>query len=759
MQVPSATPDLRVIGKPTPQPLGPAKVRGQTLYAADVALPGMLHGKALRSPYPHARIRRIDASRAKAVPGVQEVLTAADIPPALVGRQMHDMPMLARDRVRFVGERVAVVAAEDLDAAEEAVKLIDVEYEELPAIFDPLAAIQQDAPVLHENPSAYQGAHLPIPPIPNACSQITASHGDVAQGFAESDFIFEHSFTLQAVHQGYLEPQACVVSLSPSGMVEVWSSNKSPFRAKNDLAQATGVPAEQIVFHVMNVGGDFGGKGALMDIPLCYFIAERLGRPVKMVMTNTEELAAAGVRHPGVITLRTGVKRDGRLWAQDARLIFNSGAYGAFKPMPHVNIGGVQRVGGSYRVPHVYGESLMVYTNTIPGGFMSAPGSPQMIFAVESQIDIIARELGMDPLEFRRLNTLRQGDTTTLGDPLEHVHGLEILNAAAAAAGWDKPKARNVGRGIAFHDRKTGTGIGSARVTLNEEVRVHIESAVVDAGQGAYNIQQQIVAEVLGLAPAEVSISMTDTSTVPPDSGLGASKTTNVTGHAVLQAAEQLRDRLLDAAASLLDVFPQDVDLVVGGFRRRGEAGSSRPPLLFDEVAREALRREGGPLAFTAVLTPDSPAKHVSSFCAQIAEVEVDTETGQVKVLRFTQAIDSGAIINPPLFEGQIEGSLVQGLGYALSEELRILDGTVQNANLGEYRLQTSRDVPALKTVLLQDVVGPAPFQGRAIAEITNVPVGAAIANAVADAVGVRIFSLPLTAEKLYRALHPEELV
>ena len=753
----SALSPLRVIGKPTPQPAGPEKVSGRTHYAADIALPGMLHGKNLRSPYPHARIVRIDTSRAQAVPGVRAVLTAADIPPVLVGRRMHDMPILARERVRYIGERVAVVAAEDADIAEEAARLIEIEYEELPAVFDPIAATQPGAPILHENPSAYQGAHLPIPPIPNACSQITASHGDVNRGFAESDLVFEHTFTLSPIHLGYIEPQACVVTIDSSGSVDVWSTNKSPFRAKDDLAQATGVPASQIVFHVMNIGADFGGKGALMDIPLCYFIAQRCNRPVKMVMTYTEELMASTVRHPGVITLRTGVKRDGRLWAQDARLIFNSGAYGAFKPMPHVNIGGVQRVGGSYRIPHVYGESLMVYTNTIPGGFMSAPGSPQVIFAVESQVDIIARELGFDPLEFRRINALRDGDTTTLGDPLERVHSLETLEAAAVAAGWDKPKRLNVGRGLAFHDRKTGAGIGSARVVLGDDARVQIESAVVDAGPGAYTIQQQIVAEVLGLSAGEVSISMADTSTMPPDSGLGASKTTHVTGRAAMQAAEQLRDRMLEAAASLLDVYPQDVVMVPGGFCRTSEAGTDRQPLPFAPVAEEALRREGGPLEFTVVFTPDETMKNVSSFCAQIAEVEVDPETGQIKVLHFTIAIDTGTIINPPMFEGQIEGAIVQGIGYALSEELRIEDGAVQNPNLGDYKLPTTSDLPPLHTVLLKDPYGPAPYEARAIAEIGNVPVAAAIANAVADATGIRLFSLPLTAEKVYAALHQEE--
>ena len=387
------------VGTPVKRGEGPDKVSGQTLYTADFNLPGLLWGKVLRSPLPHARIVSIDTSRAKAVPGVHTVITGQDIPDRLVGRLLRDCPVLARDRVRFVGEKVAAVAAEDADAAEEALLLIDVEYEELPAVFEPSAAMEPSAPVLHPDMPSYIGLPQPAASISNVFAHNQWVKGDVSQGFRESDQVYEHTFSAQLMHQGYIEPHACMARVDDAGHVELWVNNKAPFNLRSQLSAVWDIPEDRITLQPTSIGGDFGGKGSFMDAPLCYYLALHSGSPVKMVMDYLQELMAGNPRHPAVITVKTGVKNDGTLWAREAQVVFNSGAYGAFKP--RVYLGGADHLGGAYRVPHVSIDSYMVYTNNVPCGHMRAPAKPQVHFAVESHMDMIAEGLGLDPLEFR----------------------------------------------------------------------------------------------------------------------------------------------------------------------------------------------------------------------------------------------------------------------------------------------------------------------------------------------------------------------
>src|SRR5437879_9931068 len=391
----------RIVGQPVGKLEGLGKVSGQARYPGDVTLPGLVWGKALRSPLPHARILRIDTSKAKALAGVLAVLTAQDLPNILVGRRMFDMPVLARDRVRFIGERLAVVAALDPDLAEEALALIDVEYEDLPAVFDPVEAIKDGAPILHENPGAYDGAPSERRQ-PNVQSVLRFKLGDVDAGFREADRVFEHTFTTQLAHQGYLEPHAGVVAIDEDGRVQVWASNKMPFRLKELLSLALQLPPEQIRVNLTPIGGDFGGKGSLMDLPLAYHLARVTGRPVKMLMRYAEELMAGNPRHPSGITFRTGVTRDGRIVARRVKALFNSGAYAAFKPAPSVSLGGASMGAGVYRIPNLRIESFCVYTNNIPCGHARSPGEPQMVFAEESHMDLIAMELALEPEGFCR---------------------------------------------------------------------------------------------------------------------------------------------------------------------------------------------------------------------------------------------------------------------------------------------------------------------------------------------------------------------
>ena len=717
----------RVVGKPIGRLDGIEKVSGEARYSGDVTLPGLVWGKTLRSPLPHARILRIDTSRAKALAGVLAVLTARDLPNILVGRRMFDMPLLARDRVRFIGERVAAVAALDPDIAEEALALIDVEYEDLPAVFDPVEAIKVGAPVLHDDPGAYEGAP-PERPHPNVQSVLRFKLGDVEAGFREADRVFEHTFRTQLAHQGYLEPHAGVVAIDEDGRVQVWASNKMPFRLKELLSLALQLPPAQIRVNLTPIGGDFGGKGSVMDLPLAYHLARATGRPVKMIMRYTEELMAGNPRHPAVITLRTGVDKDGRIVARRVRALFNSGAYAAFKPAPSVNLGGAGMGAGVYRIPHLLIESFCVYSNNIPCGHARSPGEPQMVFAGESHMDMIARELSLDPAELRRRNLLRDGDVLANGHHLEHVRAGDTLEAALKASNWSEPKGPWIGRGAAMTHRHIGVGFTNARVRLETDGTVTLSVALPDTGTGAHLVLRQVVAEVLGMPLDEVEIEVVTTDDFTTDSGVGGSRVTHTGGRAAYHAAENLREQIGAEAARL-----------------------GAPATSLAAIA-QAAARAGRTLEATHFYDAKAHGT-VTSFTAQVAEVSVDPQTGQVTVRRFTTAHDVGTIINPIGHQGQIEGGFVQGLGYALMEEVKTEDGRISTLSLGDVKLPTIQDIPPLTTVILEDPVGPGPFNAKAIGEGSISAVAPAIANAVADACGARILDLPITAEKVYFAL------
>jgi carbon-monoxide dehydrogenase large subunit len=717
----------RIVGQRIARVDGIEKVNGAARYSADVTLPGLCWGKALRSPLPHARIVRIDVSKAKALPGVLAVLTAQDLPDLLVGRRMFDMPVLARDRVRFVGERVAVVAALDPDVAEEALALIDVEYEDLPAVFDLASAVEDGAPRVHDDPGAYEGAPAERP-HPNVQSVLRFKLGDVEAGFRQADRVFEHTFTTQLAHQGYLEPHAGVVAIDDDGRVQVWASNKMPFRLKELLSLALSLPPERIRVNLTPIGGDFGGKGSVMDLPLAYHLARATRRPVKMVKRYTEELMAGNPRHPSRVTFRTGVTSDGRIVARRVKALFNSGAYAAFKPAPSVNLGGASMGAGVYRIPNLLIEGMCVYTNNIPCGHARSPGEPQVVFAGESHMDMIARELGLDPAEFRRRNLLKDGDHLANGHHLEHVKAAETLEAALKAARWHEPKDPWVGRGVAMTHRHIGVGFTNARVRLTEKGQVILSTALPDTGTGAPLVLRQIVAEVLGLSLDDVAIELATTDDFETDSGVGGSRVTHTGGRAAYHAAEQLKAQI-DAEARKLGI----------------------PATSLASVA-QAAAREGRTLQASHFYDAKSHAA-VTSFTAQVAEVAVDPQTGQVTVRHFTTAHDVGTIINPIGHQGQIEGGLVQGLGFALMEEMQTDEGRIGTLSLGDVKLPTIQDIPPLTTVIVQDLVGPGPFNAKAIGEGSISAVAPAIANAVADACGARIRDLPITAEKVYAAL------
>jgi len=732
----------RVIGQPTPRTEVAGKVTGAARYTADVLLPGTLWAKALRSPHPHARIIRIDTSRAEKVPGVRAVLTGSDVRGILYGRRYRDIPVLAQDRVRFIGERVAAVAADDLKAAQEALDLIRVDYEELLAVFDPVAALQDSAPILHPDVNSYPGLPKPLEKPSNAYVRDVYERGDVQAGFAGSDLIVENTFTVSRVHQGFLEPHCCLVWIDDQGRVQVWSPNKVPHGLKQSLSAALGISKETIRINPVSIGGDFGGKGAPMDEPLCYFLALRAARPVKMVMEYQEELMAGAPRHAAVMRVKTGVKRDGTMVAHEMEVILDSGAYGGFRPSAVV--GGAAHGGGLYRVPHSRITVTRVYTNNLPGGQMRAPGEPQAFFAAESQVDCVARRLGMDPLEFRLKNLIEEGDLTLTGARYQGIKAKETLEAAARAARYKAPKAPNVGRGIAMGYRPPGGGATSLAVQLNPDGSVILHTSVFEQGTGTYTTFRQILAEELSLSPEEIQVKILDTDLgVPFDTGIGGSRGTRVGSGAAFQAARQAKEELLGIAEKLLGWPRSEMALVGKEIVRRKTRERQRWDELLSRVGRSVIRQ--------AVIRDDEHSP-VTAFTAQVAEVSVDPETGQVKLRRFTTAHDAGIIMNPIGHQGQIDGGVVQGIGYGLMEQVVVEEGRVATLNFGDYKIPTAKDIPELRTVIVKADSGVGPYKTKGIGENPISPVAAAIANAVEDAVGVRIRDLPVTAEKVYKA-------
>jgi CO/xanthine dehydrogenase Mo-binding subunit len=737
------TTSYQIVGKAIPRVEGAAKVTGQARYAADFSLPGTVWGKCLHSTYAHARIVRIDTSKASALPGVHAVITGADTRDGgLWGRGVKDAPPLAYGRVRYYGERVAAVAADDEDIAQAALDLIEVEYEEWPAVFDPFEALSENAPILHPDFNSYFGFKIKHEQPSNIHFKSHLERGDVDQGFLDADLIVENTYVTQRQSQGMLEPQSLLVWIDPADeRVHLWHCNKVPYFVRAALAVVAGIPEQRIIIHPTYIGGDFGNKGNSRLTPICYYLAKASGRPVRMISDYTEEFLAGNPRHHVVLQLRSGVKRDGTLTAHTVNHVVNSGAYAAFKS--YGTIAGANEAAGPYRVANSRIDSVFVYTNTIPGGFMRAPGEPEGVFAVESHMDEIARRLGMDPVEFRLKNLIVEGDETAFAHLLHDVRARETLQAAADAAGYGSEKAPNVGRGVAIGERGTGAGEGTVEILLQPDGRAILGTPMFDQGTGTYTTIAQVAGEELGIAPERFEIQVWDTDELESDSGLAGSRGTHVNTLAAYEAAQQARSDLVQLAAEFLG-WPADGVTFSGGKAHRGDAGE-------DVSWEDLLARAGQPVRARAHTM--APRSHLTSFVAQVAEVAVDPETGEITLLRFTTAHDSGVVLNPLGYRGQVNGGFQHGLGYALMEELVVEDGRVTTLSFGDYKMPTVADMPPLETVILESDTGEGPYNIRGIGEAPCIPVAPAIANAVADAVGVRVRDLPVTAVKVYQAL------
>ena len=578
--------ELKVVGQPIGRVEGPDKVSGRMVYTADVDTPEALWGKCLRSTMPHARLVRVDASRARRVPGVRAVLTGADVPDFRVGVSLQDLPVLARDKVRFIGDKIAAVAADTLDAAEEALSLIEVEYEELPAVAGIEESLADGAPAIHEGLAGYAGVPGRPDNQPNVLSLKEHGAGDVAQGMAEAEVAIEHTFRTPGVHQVYLEPHATVVSAADPGRIDVWASCKAPFRLKQMLAAQLELEEANIHVHGVALGGDFGGKGSQMDVPVCYYLSRAAGRPVKMVMNYTEELMAGDPRHPSVMRVKLGAKRDGTLVALDSDIYFDSGAYSGFKPS---EIDGSYVV-NAYRIPNYAIRTYNVYTNGVPGGYMKSPGQPQAVFAIESLLDMLARELDLDPVAIRLKNLMQDGDVLPNKRGMEKIRCRETMEAALAAAGWhgDKP-GEDTGRGMALGFRHTGgSGTVNLEVSCNSGGEVTVLTAIPDIGTGTHTLLRQITAELLTLPAERVQVARGDTDTFETDAEPGGSKITAMVGRGLVEAVEELRGRITQAAADALGCKADEVTLADGRFR----AGRRRTGVR--RRRRQAHRRGAG---------------------------------------------------------------------------------------------------------------------------------------------------------------------
>ncbi len=742
----------RSIGKSQPRVEGYGKVTGQTQYAADLPFEGLLWAKVLRSAVPHARIVSIDTSKAKALPGVRAVLTGADVKDVFVGTRVKDQPVLVEDKVRMAGDALAAVAADTEAIADGAIGLIDIQYEELPYVDDPVEALKATSPLIHENRSKYKNASKLPEGMPdhNLQSYVQWKNGDVDAGLQRAARVFEHTFRTPLSHHGYIEPCACTVQAHGDGGVEVWASNKGPWGLREQMSEDFGVAQDKIKIHIVHVGGDFGAKASLIDVPIAYYLSKAVGgKPVKLVLDYSEEILIGGHRHPSVIRLKTGVAADGTLAAVKADIYFSGGAYGSQKANPQVTVLGGRRLASMYRCPAIDVRTYCAYTNQVPCTQTRTPGSPQVVFAFESQLDIIAKEMDIDPVELRRKNILKDGDANPMGEKWNHILMGEVLDRAVKNSGWKKNGAKkNRGWGMALYDRGAPEGKASSALTLEGDGRVTILTGVPDVGPGYYTVSQQIVCEVLGLPTEKVGIAFKDTDSLPFDPGTGGSKQTNTSAHAVHQSAREVREKLIALAARELgcasDAVQQD-----GGKLTAPDKKSTTT----EAMIKLAVKENGGPVFHLTNFVPKDMPK-VTGFAAQIAEVEVEPATGAVKVLNLTTAHDTGTVLNHLTLTGQIEGGIVTGLGFALMEENPMADGKIATLSLGEAKLPCIADVPPLKTVLVESSTGPTPFGGKAIAENPNVPTAAAIANAIADACGARIFDLPLTSEKIYRALN-----
>ena len=698
--------EYRVIGTSVERVDGPEMLTGQALYGPDMKLPNMLWGKILRSPIPHGKVLRVDVEKAKKHPGVKAVICARDVPARRYGYAIEDEFIFAVDKVVYVGQPVAAVAAVDEETAEEALSLIDVDYDELPAVFDAEEAIRDGAPLVHEVDkynarSVYLASWHPVPGT-NIIHQASNQRGDVEAALKKADYVFEDTFRASQIHHSYMEPHATLVAVL-GGTITVWTCSQEVFELRTVMAGLFGVPESKMRVICTKVGGGFGGKIEPRLEPITIALAMKSGKPVKIVMTRTDEFTAAAGSTPALVKLKTGVMKDGTLVARDISFLWNTGAHAeGLAPSNRAMKDGI----GPYRIPDIRVTSILVYTNRIRGTQLRGLGVPEGAWAIESQMDMIAERLGMDSLELRLKNILREGDINAIGDAVQSIGLRECLEKVAAEIGWGKPKPSKVGRGLAVIAKSptTHSSISGAHVQFNEDGSAQVLVGASEIGQGMCVVLSQIAAEALGIPVGSVGITCADTGATPYDRGTFSSRVTFYTGMAVKKAAEDAKKQLLEMASKMAEI--PESDLAV---ENQCVVSIKQPQfsLPYRKVLEQAHNREkpilgrgwyGGKGDYPSLPHKAQGKEYVPGwkYAAQAVEVEIDEETGMIKAKRIASAHDVGTALNPMSVRGQITGGVVMGLGYALHERLQFEDGRVINPSFMDYKLPSAEQIPGV---------------------------------------------------------------
>jgi len=747
---------------------GREKVRGEPCFAGDMQLPGMLHGRVLRSRYPHARIISIDTSRARALAGVACVATAADIPGINNFLPNADKSVLADKKVKFTGDPVALVAAETSAIAGQALALIDVVYEELKPLYTPKEAMQPGAPLVHEERKD------------NILQHFKLRRGNVDEAFKHCDLIVENTFETGFVEHAYMETEAAVATKGPDGGITAWTCSQFAFNARNNIARMLGISPDRVRVLNTNSGGGFGGKedpGGFEVACEAALLTYLCNRPVKIVYSRDESIISSSKRHPALMEYKTGVNKDGKLQAMEVRVYLNKGAYSSVGGLKFPTGGLTSKSGyhapGPYQIPHVRVDTYNVYTNLPFGGAMRGFGIPQMNFAYESQMDEIATRLNMDPVEFRLLNGLEAPCYTTCEQFLDSSVGLkETIRKAAEKSNWtkfkqEKSKSDQTGRfrrGIGISSFNFATTLGAwpefanCTMEINGAGKIMVRAGIAEIGQGSRTALGQIAAEGLGLSFEHIQVTRGDTA-VDQDSLLTvASRGTVMAGNAIVRCAQDARKTLLEMAADLLELPIADVVIQEGEFRQANgpKKASATDVLMYCFKCGRRLIGKGWWCVPKIKVDPETGLGnpfHIYAYGTSIIEVEVDTVTGAVDVKHVVHAQDVGKAINPALVTAQMEGGVSMGLGMALMEEIVVKDGKILNPNFATYLMPTPVDHPPIETITVEDPYLNGPFGAKGVGEPGALPTAAAVANAVYDAVGVRIKQLPVTAERVWRAM------
>jgi CO/xanthine dehydrogenase Mo-binding subunit len=757
----SKAPVLQVVGQAKPRSDGEEKVTGNAIYTVDIKLPGMAHGKILRSPYAHARISRVDASKAEQLPGVLAVITRTDQANlSMFGAAYKDQTIVAVDKVRYAGDPVAAVAAVDEATADQALELFEVDYEELPAVTNLDEALAPGAPLVHdasasggemmgqryEPPREFSGTNL--------CYCFSYAKGDVEAGFKKADHVFEDTFRFPRVHHFSMEPHATIAHVE-GDRITLWSATQEPFTLRDHLADIFHLPLNKIRIIVPYVGGGYGGKLAVKTEPLATALSWKAKRPVRLAHTIEESFKTV-TRHPARVRIKTGVMKDGTLIARQCVIHMETGAYADAGPRVTQKAG--YRCFGPYRLTHMKTDAYTVYTNTVPAGAYRGFGTLQVTWAYESQMDIIAEKLGLDPLAFRLKNLLKKGELYTPGDtPVDCDLKAGLLRVAKEIGWQEKIRKPNRGKGLAVC-MKDGGGtykVASAAVKMNADGSVVLLTGTVEIGQGARTALSQVVAEELAVPFEAVTVAQLDTDVTPYDVNTNASSSTVVMGLAVQRAAHDLKRQLLRHSAKILKTKPGGLAL------RRGKVHAKGQSLSFEGLMHRVFLSKAGEMighgAYQDVKSKKAALGSPTTFWEiswGAAEVEVDRETGQVKLMKYISLADVGQAIHPVMCEGQDEGGVMNAIGHSLLEEMIYKDGQLLNPNLVDYRVPKFNDLPGdFETILVESHNGPGPFGSKGTGEGGLLPVASAIANAVFRATGLRLYDLPLTPEKVWRKL------